>query len=183
MTIQTDRLLLRHWREDDAEALFRWARDPEVGPIAGWPAHRSVAESREIIRTVLSAPEAYAICRKEDREPIGTAELKLAGRSDIAQGNDECELGFWLARPYWGAGLMTEAAKALIERAFTDLGMSKVWCAYYAGNDRSRRVQEKCGFRYQWTSCDLDVPLLGERRTGIVNCLTKVEWEADRARA
>ena len=183
MTIQTDRLFLRHWREEDAEALFRWARDPEVGPVAGWPAHRSVAESREIIRTVLNAPEAYAICRKEDGLPIGTGELKLAGRSDIAKGDDECELGFWIARPCWGQGLMTEAAKALIERAFTDLHMSKVWCAYYAGNDRSRRVQEKCGFRYQWTSCDLDVPLLGERRCGVVNCLTREEWEADRARA
>ena len=49
--MQTGRILLRYWEESDAEALFKYASDPDVGPRAGWPTHKSVEESREIIRT------------------------------------------------------------------------------------------------------------------------------------
>ena len=61
MMLETERLILRPWEESDAEDLFRYASDPEVGPIAGWPVHTSVENSREIIREVLSAPETYAV--------------------------------------------------------------------------------------------------------------------------
>ncbi|MBR3094866.1 MAG: GNAT family N-acetyltransferase, partial [Clostridia bacterium] len=71
-----------------------------------------------------------------------------------------------------------EAARELLRRAFEALGMRKVWCAYYDGNEKSKRAQEKLGFRYQWTTERVDVPLLGEVRKGHVNCLTKEEWEA-----
>lgn len=54
--------------------------------------------------------------------------------------------------------------------------MQKVWCAYYDGNTKSKRVQEKCGFRYQWTTKDVDVPLMHEKRTGHVNLMTKDTW-------
>ena len=58
--------------------------------------------------------------------------------------------------------------------------MQKVWCAYYDGNQKSKRVQEKCGFRYRWTTENVDVPLLHETRTGHVSCLTRDEWQWDR---
>ena len=75
------------------------------------------------------------------------------------------------------SGIMPEAAEELLRHAFEELGMKKVWCAYYDGNEKSKRVQEKCGFQYQWTTQDVDVPLLQEKRTGHVNCLTKKEWD------
>ena len=56
MTLETQRLVLRPWAAEDAQELYRYASDPMVGPAAGWPVHRSVAESRQIIREVLSAP-------------------------------------------------------------------------------------------------------------------------------
>ena len=62
MELTTERLLLRTWKETDAESLYEYAKDPEVGPIAGWPVHTSVENSREIIRGVLSAEETYAVC-------------------------------------------------------------------------------------------------------------------------
>lgn len=55
--LQTERLILRPWEDDDAKELFRYAKDPDIGPIAGWPPHTNVENSREIIRDVLSAPE------------------------------------------------------------------------------------------------------------------------------
>lgn len=64
-TLQTERLILRAWQESDAEALYRYASNPNIGPIAGWPPHTSVENSREIIKTVLSAPESYAVVLKE----------------------------------------------------------------------------------------------------------------------
>lgn len=69
--IEIDRLNLRPWIESDAEALFKYASDPDVGPIAGWPPHTSVENSREIIRTVFAAPETYAVVLKDTAEPIG----------------------------------------------------------------------------------------------------------------
>ena len=68
----TSRLLLRPWQESDAEALYRYAKDPAVGPVAGWPPHTSVADSLEIIRTVFAAPETYAVVLKETGEPVGS---------------------------------------------------------------------------------------------------------------
>jgi len=62
MELTTEGLFLRSWKESDAESLYEYAKDPEVGPIAGWPVHTSVENSREIIRKVLSAEETYAVC-------------------------------------------------------------------------------------------------------------------------
>lgn len=177
MTLHTPRLLLRHFDENDAESVYEYAKDPAVGPIAGWPPHRSVDESRDVIRHVFCGQENYAICLKEDNKAIGAIELKLNGHTDMTERDDECELGYWLGKPFWGRGIMPEAVREMLRHAFEDLGMSTVWCGYYDGNEKSKRVQEKCGFRYQWTTEHVDVPLLHETRTGHVNRLTKEEWE------
>ena len=65
--LQTKRLILRPWQERDAQSLYEYAKDPEVGPPAGWPPHTSVENSREIIRNVLSSPETYAVCLKDEK--------------------------------------------------------------------------------------------------------------------
>ncbi len=179
MELNTERLILRPWAESDAEECYKYARDERVGPSAGWPAHKDVEESRRIIRDVLSKPETYAIVLKETMLPIGCISLRFGSNTDLAENDDECELGYWLGAPYWGIGIMPEAAHEMIRHAFEDLGVSKVWCAYYDKNYKSRRVQEKCGFRYIRTSENVDVPLLGENRRGYVNCLTASEWKGN----
>ena len=174
--LKTERLILRRFEESDAENVFEYAKDPAVGPIAGWPPHKSVGESLDVIRNVFSAAECYAVCLKEDGKAIGAIELKLNGHTDMTDRDDECELGYWLGRPFWGQGIMPEAAREMLRHAFEDLGMQNVWCGYYDGNTKSKRVQEKCGFRYQWTTKDVDVPLMHEKRTGHVNLMTKDSW-------
>ncbi|MBQ6366215.1 MAG: GNAT family N-acetyltransferase [Oscillospiraceae bacterium] len=180
MNLETERLILRRWEESDAEALYEVAKDPDVGPIAGWPPHQSVAESKQVIRDVFSGKEAYAVCRKTDGRAIGAVELKLNGHTDMTARSDECELGYWLGKPFWGQGIIPEAAREMLRHAFEELGMTKVWCGYYEGNTKSKRVQEKLGFRYQWRSEGVDVPLLAEKRTGHVSSLTKAQWQWDR---
>ena len=178
--LKTERLLLRRWEDSDAENLYEYAKDPDVGPIAGWPPHQSVDESRNVIRNVFQGKEAYAICLKTDEKAIGAIELKLNGHTDMTDRDDECELGYWLGKPFWGQGIMPEAVKEILRHAFEEIGMTKVWVGYYEGNSKSKRVQEKSGFRYQWKSEGVDVPLMHEKRIGHVSSMTKDQWQWDR---
>ena len=174
--LETPRLLLRPWEETDAEALYKYAKDPAVGPIAGWPPHTSVENSREIIRTILSAPETYAVVLKQTGEPVGSIGLMFGDTvhsADIAEG--EAEIGYWIGVPFWGQGLIPEAVRRLLRHGFEDLGLQAVWCGYYDGNTQSRRVQEKCGLQYSHTEHGKISPL-GDVRTEHFTRLTKNEW-------
>ena len=173
--IETERLILRPWQESDAETLYKYASDPDIGPPAGWPPHTSVENSRDIIRTVFSAPETYAVCLT-DGTPIGSIGLKLKGSTDMTDREDECELGYWIGKPFWGKGMIPEASRALLRYAFENLAMRAVWCGYYEGNEKSKRVQEKLGFVYQYTTVGLEVTLVNEIRTGHTNLMTKEHW-------
>ena len=175
--LETERLVLRKWTDADAESLFEYAKDPDVGPIAGWPPHQSVEESLSIIRNVLGGDECYAICEKENGKAIGAIELMLNGHTDMTERDDECELGYWLGKPFWGRGYMPEAARELIRHGFEDLHMRAIWCGYYDGNQKSKRVQEKVGFLYHHTCDDVPVPLMHEVRVGHTNLLTREHWE------
>lgn len=173
MILETERLILRPWEEADAVECYKYAKDPRVGPPAGWPAHTCVENTREIIRDVFAVPETYAIVFKETLLPVGSIGLH---KNDLASKDDEAELGYWVGVPYWGRGIAPEAAREILRHAFEDLLLERVWCAYYDGNEKSKRVQEKLGFIPQWTSENVPVPQLGETRRGHVNLLTKEEW-------
>ena len=147
MIFETERLILRPWTEADAESLFEYAKDPAVGPIAGWPVHTSVENSRDVIEGVLMAKETYAVCLKEDNCAIGSV------------------------------GLIPEAVRKLQEHAFLDLGCSAMWCGYYDGNEKSRRCQEKCGFTYHHTEENKPCELMGDVRTEHFTRITRSEWE------
>ena len=177
MILNTERLVLRPWEEADAEECFKYAVDPEIGSPCGWPAHTSVEDSRNVIKNVLNGPECYAICLKENGKPIGSIELMLHEKSIKTQGDNECELGYWLGKPYWGKGIIPEAAKELLRRAFEDLGKEKVWCGYYEGNEKSKRVQEKLGFTYYGRDDNVHLSLLNEDRNMIINLMTKEDWK------
>lgn len=175
--LETERLILRKWTEEDAESLFEYAKDAEIGPAAGWPPHKSVEESRAVIKNVFDGAECYAICEKENNIAIGAVELKLNGHTNKTKRDDECELGYWLGQPFWGRGYMPEASRELLRHGFEDLGMTTIWCAYYDGNLKSKRVQEKLGFVYHHTCNEVPVPLLHEVRVEHTNVMTKEHWE------
>ena len=178
MRLETNRLILRPWTVADAPSLYEYAKDPAVGPIAGWPPHQSVEESRRIIQTVLNGPASFAICDKKTNKPIGAIALKLGCETDMTDKENECELGYWLGKPFWGKGYMPEAAKAVLFYGFELLDMEKIWCGYYEGNKRSKRVQEKLGFTYSHTRKNVSVPLLNEVRVGHTSYMTRNQWEA-----
>ena len=176
--IETQRVSLRPWEESDAEALFKYASDPDVGPIAGWPPHTSVEESREIIRTILSAPETYAVVLKETNEAVGSCGIMFSNSlHTAAMKPGEGEIGYWIGKPHWGKGLIPEDVKALLARGFNELGLETVWCGYYEGNTKSKRVCEKSGFAYHHTNPDIVSPM-GDRRTEHFYIMTRADYEA-----
>jgi RimJ/RimL family protein N-acetyltransferase len=166
-------LILRPWEAEDAPALFELAKDPQVGPIAGWSVHTSVENSREIIEGVLSASETYAVVPLGGSTPIGSIGLMIGEASNLSLPGDEGEIGYWIGVPYWGQGLIPEAVRELLRHGFNDLGLKVIWSGYFEGNEKSKRVQEKCGFQYHHTEKDKLWPITNDIRTEHITCITK----------
>lgn len=176
--LETNRLILREWRDSDAESLYRYASNPEVGPIAGWPVHTSVENSREIIKNVLGVPETYAVVLKNTGEVVGSVGLMIGEKSNIDISENEGEIGYWIGVPFWGQGFIPEAVECLIEHGFTELGLHTIWCGYFEGNMKSKRVQEKCGFVPHHVEKDKPWPLMGDIRTEYITYLPYAYWKA-----
>ena len=145
--METERLVLREWRESDAEALFKYASDPDVGPRAGWPPHKSVDESREIIEKLFCNDHTWSIELKATGEAIGCIGYYPYEESNIQIGENDAEVGYWVGKPYWGQGFCTEALRALIDYCFHEKGFTELWGDFFPDNPASGRVMEKCGFR------------------------------------
>ena len=146
MILKTDNLLLRPWEESDAECLYHFAKNPKIGPIAGWPPHESVKDSLNVIRTVFSKKETYAVVK--DDVPIGCVGLLFHPDTNHWWGEGSVELGYWIAEEYWGNGYAVEGCRTLIQRAFDDLDINQIYASYRCENTQSKRVLEKLGFEY-----------------------------------
>lgn len=174
--LTTERLYLRQWKEEDAEILYELAKSPEIGPIAGWPVHTDMENSRQIIRDILSKEGTYAVVLKDQNIPVGSVGLMINGASNLGISTDEAEIGYWIGVPYWGRGLIPEAVRELMRYSFEELGLKKLWCGYFDGNEKSWRVQQKCGFKYVRTEVDMAVVQLGETKTEHISCIIKEQW-------
>ena len=177
MTLETERLILRPWKDEDAGALYKYASDERVGPPAGWAPHISVLNSCEIIHLVLSREGTFAVVLKETMEPIGSVGIMNKGQGSADMTENEAEIGYWIGVPYWGQGLIPEAVREILRYAFEDLHLETIWCGYFDGNLKSKRVQEKCGFQYQYTKEKVPCSMLNEVRTEHISCLTKERFD------
>lgn len=145
--ILTERLILRPWMTDDAEALFRYASDRRVSEPASWPCHTSVEMSREVIELYFMPNEdLFAITDRTTGEPIGCIGLVPQGDEHYPPSPTEREVGYWLGYPRWGEGLTTEALHAFIGYCKESLRLESLLITANADNHASRRVAEKCGF-------------------------------------
>ena len=90
--METERILLRPWRDADAEMLFKYASDPDVGPRAGWSPHKNIEESHEIIQNYFSNDHTWAIELKESNQVVGTIGYMLSGESNIEIGENDAEM-------------------------------------------------------------------------------------------
>ena len=167
--LETERLTLRPWRMDDAAD----AQGPvHVCQQSGCGAGRglasrigSVAESAEIIRAVLSAPETYAVVLKRTDEPIGSIGLQKPCASVIGTPGYQTpalEIGYWIGKPYWGQGLIPEASRALMRHGFEDLDLQAIWGTHDVENVKSSRVMDKLGLRLVRVQPHVHMELLGD---------------------
>jgi len=173
-TLETSRLILRPWTMDDAEALFEYAKHPDVGPHAGWKPHESIEESMEVLEEILLPVEAWAVIHKETGEIIGNVALEPDRiRPDVLSK----ELGYGLKHDWWGKGIITEASKEVIRYGFEELGLEIIAIHTSLVNKRSQRVIEKCGFKYEGLLRYARRTYMGDLRSSYVYSLTKEEWE------
>ncbi len=174
MTLETERLLLRPFREEDAEALYEYASDPRVGPSAGWAPHRDVEESRRIIRTVFNAPHCFAVVEKAGGLLIGSVGFVGCHYETMPKPDDE--IGYALRPDRWGNGYIPEAVCELLRCGFAELGLRTIWCGHYDFNRRSCRVVEKCGFVYRFSERHF-VEARNEECVELHYALTREQWE------
>jgi len=175
MTLLTKRLILRPFREDDAQAIYEYSKDLEVGLNAGWKPHESVAESDDILHIMfLNQPTVWAIERASDKRLMGSV-----GIIHDPKREDEAVrmLGYALGMQYWGQGYMSEAAEAVLNAGFYEMGLELISATCYPDNDRSRRVLEKCGFQCEGTIHHAERLWNGELRDHLSFYLEKGGYE------
>lgn len=146
--IETDRLILRPWQETDLEDCFEYAKVPGVGEMAGWPHHKSMDDTRKVIRSFVEGREVLALELKESGKVIGSLGIHENDNDHVGPEYLGREVGYVLSKDYWGRGLVPEAVKAVIGYCFGVLNYDYLLCGHFVWNEQSRRVIEKCGFRY-----------------------------------
>ena len=152
-TLETDRLILRRFRMDDAQAMFdNWASDPEVTKYLTWPAHSSVEISRMVLHDWVEGYERDdhyqwgIVLKGGDGKPIGS--ISAVRMYEKING---VEIGYCMGRPWWGGGIMTEALKAVIGFFFERVGVNRVQACHDANNPASGGVMAKAGMTYEGT--------------------------------
>jgi putative acetyltransferase len=171
--IETKRLLLRGWCFDDAEDLFDYASNPNVGPHGGWKPHETVEESKDIIRDLfLDKYSCWAIVERSSGKVIGS----IGFEQDTKRNVPTCmELGYALAEEHWGKGFMTEAVEAAIRYGFSELELSMIAIYRDPRNQRSGRVIDKSGFTYEGTLRRAHTVYNGEVRDVACYSMTREE--------
>lgn len=160
-SIETERLILRPVMESDAEDIFNYCRNPNVGINAGWKPHESIEETREIMNLVFLGQEnVFGMVLKETNKLFGTIGLI----PDPKRQNDKARMiGYAIGEPYWGQGFTTEAVRAMLRLGFEELNLDLISAYCYPYNEASRKVLKKCGFEYEGL-----LRLAEERYDGVV---------------
>ena len=174
--IETKRLILRKWCKDDYLDMYDYGSDDRVGPNAGWPVHKTIEDSKEIVDMFIDGDEEYAVVLKSESKVIGGVGLHYKKIDKNMQGGNVREIGYVLNPKYWGNEYIPEAVKALIKYGFEELNLDLIWCAHYEFNAKSKRVIEKCGFNYQFTRSETLHLLDDKKVTTLYYHLSKQEY-------
>ena len=148
VVLTTDCLTLRPWRESDLNDFYEYASVDGVGQMAGWVPHRDIEESKAILSRFIAGKNEFAL--EYQGKAIGSLGIKKYREDQYPELNalQGREIGYVLSKEYWGQGLMPEAVKAVIDWLFNEERLDFIICGHFVHNARSRRVIEKCGFRY-----------------------------------
>lgn len=144
----TERLILRGWQPADADAVFRYASDPDVAKYMSWDRHRDIDDTHCFFNDFVADQYEqhqleYAVCERANPElAIGGVGLYWRSREDRVM-----EIGYVLAKEYWGRGYVPEAARSLLRHAVATTNVYRIYAPIFADNVKSRRAAEKMGFQ------------------------------------
>ncbi len=176
--LETERLILSPFVPEDAEGLYEYAKDPDVGPHAGWKPHESIEESLAVIREMFMKNGVWAIRLKGSDRLIGSIGLEP---DKFRQESESREIGYSLAKDCWGRGLMPEAVRAVLDYGFYRAGLKQVGICTGPENKRSQRVIEKVGFTYEGTIRRAYRIYTGHCRDSLCYSMLKEEWDRIRS--
>ena len=170
--LETQRLILREFKENDLTDFYEYASVDGVGEMAGWSHHENIEITKEILNSFIKDNKVFAIVYKENNKVIGSLGVEKYGMEDKLDEFKNLygrEIGYVLSKDYWGKGLMKEAVKCVINYLFDECNLDFIICGYYLFNNQSKRVQEKCGFK-PYRSLMMDTKR-GTKEKGILNLL------------
>lgn len=148
--LETKRLILREFKENDLTDFYEYASVDGVGEMAGWSHHENIETTKEILNSFIKDNKVFAIVYKENNKVIGSLGVEKYGMEDKLDEFKNLygrEIGYVLSKDYWGKGLMPEAVKCVINYLFDECNLDFIICGYYLFNNQSKKVQEKCGFK------------------------------------
>lgn len=172
IVLETERLIMRPWKSSDLDDFFEYASVPGVGEMAGWPPHKSKDDSKIILDRFINGKKTFALVDKNKNKVIGSLGVELYGSEDKLSeffSYKGRSIGYVLSKDYWGQGLMPEAVKAVIDYLFNTLDYDFLLCGHFDFNNRSKRVQEKCGF-IPYRKINFDTKL-GHQEPGVLMLL------------
>ena len=148
VVLRTQRLVLRPWRESDLDDFFEYASVDGVGEMAGWAHHKTKEETQAVLAAFMGGKKTFAVERSG--KVIGSLGIEKYDEDKLSELGDKSgrELGFVLSKAYWGNGYMAEAVRAVIDYLFKQVGLDFIVCGYFTDNSQSKRMQEKCGFKF-----------------------------------
>ena len=175
ITLKTERLILRPWRQEDLEDFYEYASVDGVGQMAGWLPHESKEKTQATLDSFINGKKTFAL--ELDGKVIGSLGIetydpeKYPELSDL-QGRS---IGYVLRKDYWGQGFMPEAVKAVQQYLFETAGLDFLLISHFVWNGQSRRVIQKCGFRYLQTS--IHETRYGTEESTLEYILCKEDWK------
>ena len=174
--LNTERLVLRPWRQEDLEDFYAYASEDGVGQMAGWKPHESREESQRILNSFMEGKKTFAL--EYEGRAVGSLGVERYDEAQLPELDGlRCrEIGYVLKRELWGRGLMPEAVEAVIDYLFGTVGLDAIVCGHFLWNTQSGRVQEKCGFKHH--SFGKYVTRMNKVEDHEVNLLTREDWLA-----
>ncbi len=162
--VETKRIILRKFSEEDLNDLYEYASVSGVGEMAGWPTHKSIEESKTVLDMFINQEHQYALVLKETGKMIGSFSLKEVSESIKAEfeGLLCCEFGYTVSKDYWGQGIMPEVTSAVIDFLFNKTDVDVITIEHFVDNKQSQRVIEKCGGVF-YKNDVFDAKLLGKK--------------------
>lgn len=171
--LETERLILRSWKISDLDDFYEYSKNPNVGPMAGWKPHKNKEISKGILQSFIKNDEVWAIVYKKNNRVIGS----IGNHRDVKRNLLKARMiGYVLSEEYWGKGIMTEAVNRVIKYLFEEIKCEVVSCYHYHGNHKSKRVIEKCGFKYDGTLRMASETYDGRIYDDLCYSITKMEY-------